>query len=126
VCDNTAGEGDHIVESLSGAGEIVRRRYDRATARSFGIEDVHDLLLRRWINTGYGLVEQVDRGVCGDRTSQEDPAALTTREFADLAPREIGHINASERISHRSVICGTRAAEWSKCRCASHHHHLAH
>jgi hypothetical protein len=122
---DVTSKGDHIVEALRGAGEIVRGCDHGAAASRFRIEDVHDLLLRRWVNARDGLVEQVDLWICGDRTRQEHPAALTTREFADLALREIGHINASERISHRSVICGTRAAEWSKCRCASHHHHLA-
>jgi hypothetical protein len=89
VSHNASSEGDHIVEALRGAGEIVRGGDDRAAARRLGVEDVHDLLLRRWVNAGDRLIKQIDLWVGGDRTRQEDPATLTTRELTDLAPRKI-------------------------------------
>jgi hypothetical protein len=123
--NDATSKGDHIVEALRGAGEIVRGCDHGAAASRFRIEDVHDLLLRRWVNARDGLVEQVDLWVCGDRTRQEHPAALTTREFADLALRKVDHINARERISNRSVIGCARSTEWPERRSTTHHYHLA-
>jgi hypothetical protein len=50
-------EGDHIMEALRSTGEIMRRRHNRTAAGSLGVEDVHDLLLRRGINARDRLVE---------------------------------------------------------------------
>ena len=109
--DDPPGEGDHIMEALRGAGEIVRGRDDRAATGSLGVEDVHDLLLRRGIHAGHRFVEQINLRISGDRTCQEDPATLTTRELADLAPRKIGHINTRQCICYRSVIGGARSTK---------------
>ena len=125
VGNDPPGEGDHIVEALRGAGEIVRGGNDRAATRRLGVKDVHDLLLRRGIHAGYRFVKQINLRISGDRTCQEDPATLTTRELANLAPRKISHINTRERICHRSVIGGAGPTERSKGRGTTHHHHLA-
>jgi hypothetical protein len=71
-------EGDHIVEALRGAGEIVRRSHNRAATGRLGVKDVHDLLLRRGIYAGDRLIEQIDLWVRSDRPRQENPATLTT------------------------------------------------
>jgi hypothetical protein len=125
VGNDATSEGDHIVEALRGAGEIVRGRDDRAATRRLGVKDVHDLLLRRGINAGDGLVEEIDLWICGDRTRQEDPATLTTREFADLSLCKISHINTREGICHCGMIGGAGSAQRSKRWGTTHHHDLA-
>jgi hypothetical protein len=126
VGNNALCEGDDIVESLCGTGEIVRGGDDRTTARRFSVKDVHDLLLRRWINAGDGFVEQIDLRIRSDRTRQEDPATLAARKRTDLSLCEVGHINTHERIRNRCVISSPRSTERPERWRATHHHHLTH
>jgi hypothetical protein len=125
VGNNALCEGNDIMEALRGTGEVVRRRYNRAASGSLGIEDVHDLLLRRGVDASDRLVEQIDLRICGDRTRQEDPAALTTGEFTDLALRKIRHVNTRERIRNRCMIGSSRSTKRPKCGRTPHHHDLA-
>jgi hypothetical protein len=118
-------ESDDIMEALRGTGEVVGRGNDRAAAGSLGIEDVHDLLLRRGVNAGDRLVKQIDLRIGGDRTRQEDSAALTTGEFTDLSLHKVRQINTRERIRNRCMIGSSRSTKRPKCRCAPHHHNLA-
>ena len=113
------------MEALRGAGEIVRGGDDRSATGSLGVKDVHDLLLRRGINAGDRLVEQIDLWVRSDRTRQEDPATLTAREFADLALCKIDHIDTTERVRHCRVVRGAGSTEWAERWRTPHHHHFA-
>jgi hypothetical protein len=125
VCHNAPGKCDDIVKALRGTGEIVRGCDDRSSACRFGIKDVHDLLLRRWVDAGDRLVKQIDLWVSGDRTRQEDPTTLTTRELADLSPRKVRHVHSRECISNCGVIGDSRPTEWSERGRAPHHHNFA-
>jgi hypothetical protein len=123
--NNALCEGDHIVEALCSAGEIVCGGDDRPATRRFSVKDVHDLLLRRGVNARDRFVEQIDLWIRSDRTRQENPAALTARKLADLSLREIGHIDTSQRIHHGSAISNTRSTKWPERWRAPHHHDLA-
>jgi hypothetical protein len=125
VRDNAPGKCDDVVESLRGAGEIVRCRHDRAPTRSLSIKDVHDLLLRRGVNASDRFVKQIDLRVCGNSARQEDPTALSAREFANLSLRKVRHIHTRERINNRGVIGNSRSTKGPERRRAAHHHHLA-
>jgi hypothetical protein len=117
-------EGDHIVEALCGAGEIVRGGDDRAASRRLGVEDVHDLLLGRRIDARHWLVKQIDLRIGGDGTRQEDPAPLTTRKLADLSLCKVGHIDTLQRVSHRSAIGSARSTKWTERWRTTHHYHF--
>ena len=70
VGDDPAVDGRDLLEALRGAGEVVRRRDDRLAAAGLGLEEVHELLLRRRVDAGHGLVEQVEVGVRGERAGE--------------------------------------------------------
>jgi hypothetical protein len=124
VRDHPLGEGDYIVEALCSAGEIVRSGDNRAATRRLGVKDVHDLLLRRRINARHWLVKQIDLRIGGDRTRQEDPAALTARKLANLSLCKVYHIDTRQRIRYSSAICSARSTKRSERWRTTHHHHL--
>jgi hypothetical protein len=78
VGDDVPCEGDHIVEPLRCTGEVVGGSNDGSTTRRFGVQDVHDLLLRGGINASDWLIKQVEIWVGCDRTCDKDPTSLTT------------------------------------------------
>jgi hypothetical protein len=78
-------QGNHVMESLCGTGEIVRGGDDGAPASRLGVQDVHDLLMRHGVNPCDRFVKQVDLWIGGEGTRNEDAASLPAREFADLS-----------------------------------------
>ena len=77
--DDRPVDGQHALETLGGAGEIVCRRHDRTPATSLGLQDVHQVLLGRGIDAGDRLVEQVEIGLPDQGASEEHAASLTAR-----------------------------------------------
>jgi hypothetical protein len=94
VCHHPAGERNHVMEPLGGAGKVVRGGDHRTPASRLGIQDVHDLLLRHRVHSGDRLVEQINLRVRSERTRNEHPSALPSGELADLTRRKVCHIYA--------------------------------
>ena len=107
---------DDVLEALGGAGEVVRRRDDRPAAGGLGLEEVHQVLLRRDVDAGHRLVEEVQvrlrprgpgrgrRGGAGRRTasrsgSGRDPPMPTCSSACGdgVAVRRAGPAERAER-----------------------------
>jgi hypothetical protein len=124
VHHDAPSKGNNIVESLRCAGEIVRRRDDGSSARRLAIKDVHDLLLRRWINARYWFIEKVDKRVCGKGPREEYASPLPPREFANLPCCKALHLNACQRRRHCIMIIAPWPTQHAEHWRASHHHHF--
>ena len=110
VGDDPAVDGRHLLEALRGAGEVVRRRDDRLAAAGLGLEEVHELLLRRRVDAGHGLVEQVEVGVRGERPGEEHAPPLAARQLTDLHAAVLGHPDLLEGlVTARSSGPGRRS-----------------
>ena len=53
----------NVMEALRSTGEIVRGGYNRSAACRFSLKEIHDLLLRRWVNASNRLVEEVEERI---------------------------------------------------------------
>jgi hypothetical protein len=124
VHNDSSSQRHNVVEALRSTCEIVRGGYNRSTACNLCLKEIHDLLLRRWIHAGHGLVKQIEKRISSEGTRQEDSSSLPTRELADLATCEVEHVNSLQRIRHRVSINAAWATKWAERRSASHHHHL--
>jgi hypothetical protein len=124
VCHHPASERNHVMEPLSGAGEVMRGGDHRTPASRLGIQDVHDLLLRHRVHSGDRLVEQINLRVRSERTRNEDASPLPSREFADLTRRKVRHIYALQRLRNCGTICGASTTERPNPWRTPHCHHL--
>ena len=114
----------NIMEALCGTGKIVCGGNNRSAPRSLSLKEIHDLLLRGWVNASNRLVEQVEERIRCKRPCQEDASSLAAGELTDLATRQIEHVNSLQRICHRVLINATRTTKWAKRWSAPHHDHL--
>ena len=124
VNNDAARERYDIVEALCSACEVVGGGDYGSTARRLSLKEVHDLLLRRWVNAGNRLVKEIEEWISRKRSRQEDASSLPTGELTNLATRQIKHVNSLQGIRHRVSINATWATKWAKRRGAPHHHHL--
>jgi hypothetical protein len=111
VCHHPASERNHVMEPLSGAGEVMRGGDHRTSASRLGIQDVHDLLLRHRVHSGDRLVQQIDLRVRGECARNENPSALPSGEFADLTRCKVCHVYAFQRLRNCGTICGASTTE---------------
>jgi hypothetical protein len=56
VGNNAPCQRDDVMEALRGTGKIMGGRNDGLPPRRLGIQDVHDLLLRDWVNPSHRLI----------------------------------------------------------------------
>jgi hypothetical protein len=124
VHNDSSSKRHNVVEALRSTCEIVRGGYNRSTACNLCLKEIHDLLLRRWIHAGHGLVKEIEKRISSEGTRQEDSSSLPARELADLATCEVEHVNSLQGIGHRISINATWAAQRAECRGAAHHHYL--
>jgi hypothetical protein len=122
--DDSSSQRHNVVEALRSTCEIVRGGHNRSTACNLCLKEIHDLLLRRWIHAGHGLVKEIEKRISSEGTRQEDSSSLPTGELADLATRQVEHVNSLQGISHRISVNATWAAQRAECRGAAHHHYL--
>jgi hypothetical protein len=114
----------NVMEALRRTGEIVRGGHNCSAPRSLSLKEVHDLLLRRWVNTSNRLVEEIEERIRRKGSCQKDSASLPTGELTNLATRQVEHVNSLQGISHRVSINAAWATKWAKRWGAPHHHHL--
>jgi hypothetical protein len=124
VHNDSSSQRHNVVEALRSTCEIVRGGYNRSTACNLCLKEIHDLLLRRWIHAGHGLVKEIEKRISSEGTRQEDSSSLPTGELADLATCEVEHVNSLQGIGHRISVNATWAAQRAECRGATHHHYL--
>jgi hypothetical protein len=124
VHNDSSSQRHNVVESLRSTCEIVRGGYNRSAPRSLCLEEIHDLLLRCWVNASNRLVEEIEERISRKGTCQEDASSLPTGELADLATRQVEHVNSLQGISHRISVNATWAAQRAECRSTAHHHYL--
>ena len=79
VGDDAAIDGQHTSEAAGGAGQVVGRRDDGLAAPGLGLQEVHEVLLGRGVDTGDRLVEEEQVRLGGERPGEEDPSPLTAR-----------------------------------------------
>jgi len=114
----------NVMEALRSTGEVVRGGHNCSASRSLSLKEVHDLLLRRWVNASNRLVEQIKERISRKGSCQEDASSLPAGELTDLATRQVEHVNSLQRIRHRVSINAAWATKWAKRWSAPHHHHL--
>jgi hypothetical protein len=114
----------NVMEALRGTGEVVRGGHNRSASRSLPLKEIHDLLLRCWVNASNRLVEEIEKWISRKGSCQKDSASLPTGELADLATRQVEHVNSLQGIRHRVSINAAWAAKWAERRGAPHHDHL--
>jgi hypothetical protein len=124
VHNDSSSQRHNVVEALRSACEVVGGGGYGSAACRFSLEEIHDLLLRRWVHARYGLVKEIEKRISRQGTRQEDSAPLPTGEFTDLATRQVEHVNSLQRIRHRVSINAAWATKWAKRWSAPHHHHL--
>jgi hypothetical protein len=124
VHNDSSSQRHNVVESLRSTGEIVRGGYNRSTACNLCLKEIHDLLLRRWVHARYRFVEEIEERISRKGTRQEDASSLPTGELADLATRQVEHVNSLQGIGHRISVNATWAAQRAECRSTAHHHYL--
>jgi hypothetical protein len=104
----------NVMEALRSTGEIVRGGDNRSATCCLSLKEIHDLLLRCWVNASNGFVEEVEERISRKGTCQEDASSLPTRELTDLATRQVKHVNSLQRICHRVSINAAWATKWAK------------
>ena len=87
VGHDRAIDRQHLLEPLGRAGEVVGGRDDRLAPLRLGLEEVHQVLLRRRVDAGDRLVEQEQVGLRGQRAGEEHAPSLAARQAADLRPQ---------------------------------------
>jgi hypothetical protein len=124
VHNDSSSQRHNVVEALRSTCEIVRGGYNRSTACNLCLKEIHDLLLRRWIHAGHGLVKEIEKRISSEGTRQEDSSSLPTGELANLATCEVEHVNPLQGIGHRISVNATWPAQRAKRWSAAHHDHL--
>jgi hypothetical protein len=114
----------NVMEALRSTGEVVGGGHNCSASRSLSLKEIHDLLLRRWVNTSNRLVEQIEERIRCKGSCQKDSTSLPTGELTNLATRQIEHVNSLQGIGHRISVNATWAAQRAKRWSAAHHHHL--
>jgi hypothetical protein len=114
----------NVMEALRSTGEVVRGCHNCSAPRSLSLKEIHDLLLRRWVNASNRLVQEIEERISRQGSCQKDSTSLPTGELANLATCEVKHVNPLQGIGHRISVTATWAAQRAKCRSAAHHHHL--
>jgi cytochrome c5 len=114
----------NVMEALRRTSEIVRGGYNRSAACRLSLKQIHDLLLRCWVNASNRLVEQIKERISRKGPCQEDASSLPAGELTDLATCQVEHVNSLQGICHRVSINAAWAAKWAKGWSAPHHHHL--
>jgi hypothetical protein len=114
----------NVMEALRRTGEIVRGGYNRSAACRLSLKQIHDLLLRCWVNASNRLVEEIQEWIRRKGSCQEDASSLPAGELTDLATCQVEHVNSLQGICHRVSINAAWAAKWAKGWSAPHHHHL--
>jgi hypothetical protein len=124
VHNDSSSQRHNVVEALRSACEVVGGGDYGSAACRLCLEEIHDLLLRRWVHARYGLVKEIEERISRQGTRQEDSAPLPTGELANLATCEVKHVNPLQGIGHRISINTAWATKWAKRWGAPHHHHL--
>jgi hypothetical protein len=124
VHNDSSSQRHNVVEALRSTGEVVRGGHNCSAPRSLSLKEVHDLLLRRWVNTSNRLVQEIEERVSRKSSCQKDSTSLPTGELTDLATRQVEHVNSLQRIRHRVSINAAWATKWAERRSAPHHDHL--
>jgi hypothetical protein len=114
----------NVVEALRSTGEVVRGGHNRSAACRLSLKQIHDLLLRCWVNASNRLVEEIQEWIRRKGSCQEDSTSLPAGELTDLATCQVEHVNSLQRIRHRVSINAAWATKWTERWSASHHHHL--
>jgi hypothetical protein len=114
----------NVMEALRGTGEIVRGGDNRSAACRLSLKQIHDPLLRCWVNASNRLVEEIQEWIRRKGSCQEDSTSLPAGELTDLATCQVEHVNSLQGICHRVSINAAWAAKWAKGWSAPHHHHL--
>jgi hypothetical protein len=110
VHNDSSSQRHNVVEALRCTCEIVRGGHNRSTACRLCFEEIHDLLLRRWVHARCGFVEQIEERISRKGPCQEDASSLPTGELANLATRQVEHVNPLQGIGHRISVNTTWAA----------------
>jgi hypothetical protein len=118
--DPMVDRGD-LLEALRGAGQVVGRGDDGLAPERLGFEEVHQLLLRRRVDAGDRLVEQVDLGVRGQGPGEEHAPSLATGQPPDLDVALVGHADLLEGLRDRRPVSRAGAAKRPERRIAAHH-----
>jgi hypothetical protein len=84
----------NVMEALRRTGEIVRGGYNRSTACRLSLKQIHDLLLRCWVNASNRLVEEIEEWISRKGSCQEDASSLPAGELTDLATCQVEHVNS--------------------------------
>jgi hypothetical protein len=124
VHNDSSSQRHNVVEALRSACEVVGGGDYGSAACRLCLEEIHDLLLRRWVHARYGLVKEIEKRISRQGTRQEDSAPLPTGELANLATCEVEHVNSLQGISHRISVNATWPAQRAKRWSAAHHDHL--
>ena len=126
VGDDPPIDADDPPEVLGGRRKVVGGREDRAPPLRLGVEDGHQVFLRRRVDPGHGLVEQVQVGFRCERPSEERPPTLAARERPDLGPGVRGHPHLFQRCAHGLAIAAAGAPERPEPRITTHHRDVPH
>jgi hypothetical protein len=104
--------------------EIVRRHEDRAATLRESFEEIHQLLLRRWIDTGRGLIEQEELGFRCEGAGEEDALLLATGQGTDRPAREVGGVDVGQRVARHGALRGARPSTARLSRDPAHQDHV--
>jgi len=77
----------NVMEALRSTGKIVRGGDNRSAPRSLSLKEIHDLLLRCWVNASNRLVKEIEERIRRKGSCQEDASSLPAGELTDLATR---------------------------------------
>jgi hypothetical protein len=91
VGNHTASEQHHTTGPL-GLFEMVCREHHGGSRCDLGVDDRQNGFLARQVEAGDGLIEQQQPGRSNQCLRNQDPLALTTREFAERPPEQIAHL----------------------------------
>jgi hypothetical protein len=84
----------NVMEALRSTGKIVRGGHNRSATCGLSLKQVHDLLLRRWVNASNRLVEEIEEWISRKGSCQEDASSLPAGELTDLATCQVEHVNS--------------------------------
>ena len=111
-----------LAEVAARRGQVVGRGDDRLAGADFAVEQLHQVLLRRDVDAGDGLVEQVELGLGGDRPGEERPPTLAAGQGARSGSARGPAIpTRSSAARDRIAIRAAGLAERTQPREATHH-----
>src|SRR6476620_8844248 len=111
-----------LLDPVCRARKIMGRGDDRLAGSRLGLEDVHQVFLRRGVDAGHRLVEQVQVGVSRERPGEEDAPPLAPRQRADLAIARVDHPDRGQCIVDRRAVLAMRASADADGGVAAPHH----